>query len=82
MIKGSIRFEFMGEDPLARYDMGTSWAINQAPSPIGLKGTVFMFHGSMSVWITEHDLHRGWQWLNLTTRRRIEEWGCSGMDSA
>jgi hypothetical protein len=66
-IKRTIRFEFVGEHPLARDDMSTSGAINQLLGVVGLKGAEFPFHGCMPVGIAESGTNRGWQWRDHTS---------------
>ena len=58
-IERSIRFEFMGEHPLAQDDMSTSRAINKLPGTGSLESVESLFHGRMLVGIVESGIGDG-----------------------
>jgi hypothetical protein len=56
-VQGTVRMEFVLENPFSRDDVGTARAINKAPGTVGLESPEFSLHGSVPVRIPECGAH-------------------------
>jgi hypothetical protein len=56
-VQGTVRMEFVLENPFSRDDVGTARAINKAPGMVGLESPEFGLHGSVPVRIPECSAH-------------------------
>ena len=69
-VQGAVGVKFVFENPLPGDDVCVGWAINKAPSAVGLKGAKLLLHGSMPIGISEHGVHQGWKGKDLIIWRR------------